>query len=482
MTEFNKPVSVKREGAPLVYSLHNASESESIAIRSVHQQCKSKSVVDAQVSVTTLRQRGLFLTSCTSSHSLSRIRFAQARVSLVHPPTNPTILLRPTPLIPRFMPDRSDDEKDNSLASANSLPVFLLGLLLGFLSHSLIMGCFESKEQAIPAPQPAVPAPVKPVAAPVAEQPVLSVPRAAVQVTDRDRAELKAKSLRDKLSTFVLQSDEQMRQDGLSALQAKRAGNLSTARVILHRRSLLRAKVTTAQARVETVLGMIAAMEDAKDNAKTFDAIEKGTAMINEVMEGMSAERVKEVLDGSKEAEDRVREVNQMLGADGEMDQSDFEEEMAALEAEQPEAVKAADTVVEVPATTPAAPVGAEPFAIENTRAIPQQRDVLAAPVEPGALPVAVTTEVAEVKPVAVANALAEPHVPVTTDAAPPAPAVVVDAVTKTSAPIGTAETALERAEKIPDVPTVVPDMPATQVAAEEDGASMTDEKRLESA
>lgn len=218
----------------------------------------------------------------------------------------------------------------------NPLP-FALGLLVGFLTRPLIMGCFESKplpEPAAKQPSPAARAPA-PASTPVAPERVVSVPRPTVVVTDRDRAELKAKSLRDKLSVFVLQSDDEIRRYGLAAVAAKRAGHLTSARLYMQRRALLLKRTNATQARAKQALDMVAAIEDAKDNERTLDAIAEGTRMINEAMEGMDAEKVEGVLEENRDALDMVKEVNRMLGGEEDMPEDEFDAMMDELEREQ---------------------------------------------------------------------------------------------------------------------------------------------------
>lgn len=218
----------------------------------------------------------------------------------------------------------------------NPVP-FALGLLVGFLTRPLIMGCFGSKplpEPAAKQPSPAARAPA-PESAPVASERVVSVPRPAVAVTDRDRAELKAKSLRDKLSVFVLQSDDEIRRYGLEAVAAKRAGHLTSARLYMQRRALLLKRTDATQARAKQALDMVAAIEDAKDNLRTLDAIAEGTRMINEAMEGMDREKVEGVLEENRDALEMVKEVNRMLGGEEDMPDDEFDAMMDALEREQ---------------------------------------------------------------------------------------------------------------------------------------------------
>lgn len=220
------------------------------------------------------------------------------------------------------------------------IPPFL-GFLLGFLTRPLIMGCIESKPE--PIKQSTSPnnaqqqsQPVQPlIEQPIAANKVADVPKPKVDVTDRDRAYLKVKSLRDKAEYLALQSDAPLKEYGRRAVLAKRDGNMISARMLLVSRERLRQRVEMQMANVQRLNDMVDAMDDARQNEKLFEALESGTKAINEVLSVLTPEKVQQVLDDSHEAKGNVAELNALMGEDTvEMSEVDFETAMKELEGE----------------------------------------------------------------------------------------------------------------------------------------------------
>lgn len=224
------------------------------------------------------------------------------------------------------------------------IPSFL-AFLLGFLTRPVIMGCLQSKPQPIKHPtshtdiqQPLQQQPQ--LADPFVEQPlaadkVADVPKPKVEVTDRDRAFLKIKSLRDKVEYLALQSDAPLKEYGRRAVLAKREGNMVSARMFLMSRNRLRERVEMHMANVQRLNDMVDAMDDVRQNEKLFQALESGTKAINDTLSVMTPEKVQQVLDDSHEAKGSVAQLNALMGEeDAEMSDSDFETAMAQLEGE----------------------------------------------------------------------------------------------------------------------------------------------------
>lgn len=154
----------------------------------------------------------------------------------------------------------------------------------------------------------------------IAAEKIANVPKPKVQVTDKDRAQLKVKSMKDKVENFVMKSDLIMKEDARLALQAKQDGNLATAKMFLQRRKRLKKRVDMQLGNVERLAQMVDAMDEAQQNEKLFTALEQGTKTINDIMDKMKPHQVEKILAESRQAKDRVQEVNEILGLDASLD------------------------------------------------------------------------------------------------------------------------------------------------------------------
>lgn len=190
-----------------------------------------------------------------------------------------------------------------------------------------LMGCLESKPQASAAP-------VGPTADERRiEEAVVNVARAPIAVGDRERAELKLKTLRDRLHARVVQCEAVLRADGKLAVQMRKEGLVAEARLLVLRRRAARERIGKSEGLLSVVVEMIDGMDRARDNVKVVQALDRGTVAINNVMEGMSVERVRKALEDGNDAVAYVKEVGEAFQEEGLTDEQ-FEKGMAEIDEE----------------------------------------------------------------------------------------------------------------------------------------------------
>lgn len=108
-----------------------------------------------------------------------------------------------------------------------------------------------------------------------------------------------------------------------------------SARMFLMSHHRLRQRVEMHMADVQRLNDMVDAMDDARQNEKLFQALESGTKAINDILTVMTPEKVRRVLDDSRDAKESVAQLNAIMGEDSvEMSEPDFEAAMAQLEGE----------------------------------------------------------------------------------------------------------------------------------------------------
>ena len=274
---------------------------------------------------------------------------------------------------------------------------FLAGLALGFLARPLIMGCFQSKS-AIPVNpsnkqthmQPPVRVPIPPTplvyapqqryqashptqyATPAQQtphQPVLNVPRPNVTYGDRERAELKAKNMRDDLQSTISRCETVLSEDAKLALRLHKQGHAASARVLIHRRQMTRQKIGRTETLLKTVMEMIDSMDQAKDNVRLVEAMEDGTRAINDIMSGLSKERVQRAVQDNRDAIEYTREIARIMGEDVEMADDDFENAMEELEMEMADGADVGvQGIPQVPTEMPVLPVAQDREEVEEVR------------------------------------------------------------------------------------------------------------------
>lgn len=163
---------------------------------------------------------------------------------------------------------------------------------------------------------------------------VLSVPRAAARVSDSARAELKAKTLRDKLSQTIKQAEATIQDDAKLAVLEARAGRPASARVLLRKRRSAQARLARADVALSTVMDVLDGMDAARDNAALLKAVEEGTAAIREASRDVRPDRVKAALQDSREAVAYVKEVGALFEGEPDMDDDEVAAELEKLEVE----------------------------------------------------------------------------------------------------------------------------------------------------
>lgn len=186
------------------------------------------------------------------------------------------------------------------------------------------MGCFASKPESVPIPPSDVvekPAASRiSVSAPppslAAQQPVIQVVRPGVSVGAREKAELRVKTLRDRLQATVLASEKQMLDEGRLALQMSKEGRQATAKLLLQSRRHLKMRIEKCQVALTTAMEMIGSIEDADRNKRFVEAIENGNKVIEEIMGDLSPERVQKALHDKNEAKEYAEGINRMFEED----------------------------------------------------------------------------------------------------------------------------------------------------------------------
>lgn len=209
----------------------------------------------------------------------------------------------------------------------NPAPLQLLfGIILGFVSRPIIMGCFASKPAPVSAPSSDViekPAASRiSVSAPppslAAQQPVIQVTRPGVSVGAKEKAELRVKTLRDRLQATVLASEKQMLDEGRLALQMSKEGRSATAKLLLMSRRHLKMRIEKCQVALTTAMEMIGSIEDADRNKRFIEAVESGNKVIEEIMSDLSPERVQKALHDKNEAKEYAEGMNRLFEEDAE--------------------------------------------------------------------------------------------------------------------------------------------------------------------
>lgn len=200
---------------------------------------------------------------------------------------------------------------------------------------------------------------------------VVSVPRAAVTVGERERAELRVKNMRDKLTSTIIRSEQVMHEEGRLALRLRREGRLASAKILIQRRQLLKAKIDRAETQLSTVYDMIEGMEQAQDNRNLMLAIEQGTQAINDITKDVSVERMQSALADNREAIQYVDTLGHLLREDAQQIEAEFDYDAAfeqleeQLDEEQtPTAAAAAavDNIPDAPTTVPEEPYPPAPL------------------------------------------------------------------------------------------------------------------------
>lgn len=246
---------------------------------------------------------------------------------------------------------------------------------IGLLNHVLTMGCFQSSpaktestnKSHIPvhqttSPDTTIRRPEAEIDADASGQ-VVSVPRAAVTVGQRERAELRVKNLRDKLSSSIAQSEQVMQDEGRLALKFRKEGREASARILIQRRQLLKNKIARAETQLSTVYDMIEGLEQAQDNKNLMLAIEQGTQAINDITKDVSVDRMQSVLADNREAIQYVETLGDILKSEAQDIDAGFDYDAAfeQLEDEQLEeqstgATAAVQAIPDVPAVSPIEP------------------------------------------------------------------------------------------------------------------------------
>lgn len=166
---------------------------------------------------------------------------------------------------------------------------------------------------------------------------VLSVPRSAVTIGDREKAELKLKNMRDKMEDTIKRSESLLKSEGKLALQFKREGKAASTRVLLRKRVGLKDRIRKAELTLDKLSEMIDNLEIAHDNRRLIDALDKGNKVISDIQKDMSVDRVQSVLNDHHAAIEYVQQINDTISqnAGPELNQQEYDELINILEQEQ---------------------------------------------------------------------------------------------------------------------------------------------------
>lgn len=204
---------------------------------------------------------------------------------------------------------------------------------------------------------------------------VVSVPRAAVTVGERERAELRVKNMRDKLTSTIIRSEEVMNEEGRLALKFRREGRLASAKILIRRRQLLKDKIDRAETQLSTVYDMIESMEQAQDNKNLMIAIEQGTQAINDITKDVSVEKMQAALSDNRQAIEYVNTLGGLLRDNAQEIEAQYDYDAAFEQLEEqldehptPTAAAAAavDNIPDAPDTVPQEPY--PPALLANTQ------------------------------------------------------------------------------------------------------------------
>lgn len=135
-------------------------------------------------------------------------------------------------------------------------------------------------------------------------------------VTSADRAILKLKVMRDRLSLYQTQLQDVSDRELRLAQEALAQDRKDKALYCLRKRKERQVALTTSWRQLENTEQMILRMEAAQMDAAVMSAIRDGTEQLKQMQAatGLTAEEVERVMAAAQEAADEQREISELLG------------------------------------------------------------------------------------------------------------------------------------------------------------------------
>eukprot|EP01063_Lacrimia_lanifica_P005454 TRINITY_DN13226_c0_g1_i1.p1 TRINITY_DN13226_c0_g1~~TRINITY_DN13226_c0_g1_i1.p1 ORF type:complete len:210 (+),score=110.04 TRINITY_DN13226_c0_g1_i1:51-680(+) len=181
------------------------------------------------------------------------------------------------------------------------------------------------------------------------------------KVTDHDRALLKMKNSRDRLTKYQRHLDTVIAKEVEVARQLVKDGRKDRALLVLRKKRYQEDMLKKADAQLTNIMQMINDVEWAQQQNQYLDAMKEGTATLKSLQNEWSVEDVEKLMDDTAEAVAITNEVGELLGEALDADaalaaEEELEElERAALAAEVDKQDVPSKPMPDVPVAEPAA-------------------------------------------------------------------------------------------------------------------------------
>ena len=203
-------------------------------------------------------------------------------------------------------------------------------------------------------------------------------------MSEADKAQLKLKGQRDKLTQAQKRHSFLIESTRANAKKLAQAGKKKEAMILLKKKKSLEVQLKSVEDQFMQIETMISGIEQAGMQAKFVESMAAGNEALKSLTESMGGlEGVERLMDDTAETQAEWREIEEALGSSSSMldaeDEEAVMEELAMLD--QMEAMDLAEQMPDAPTTQPAETI-AEPAQLEEPepeRAEPAPRQMVAA-------------------------------------------------------------------------------------------------------
>lgn len=203
-------------------------------------------------------------------------------------------------------------------------------------------------------------------------------------MSEADKAQLKLKGQRDKLTQAQKRHSFLIESTRANAKKLAQAGKKKEAMILLKKKKSLEVQLKSVEDQFMQIETMISGIEQAGMQAKFVESMAAGNEALKSLTESMGGlEGVERLMDDTAETQAEWREIEEALGSSSSMldaeDEEAVMEELAMLD--QMEAMDLAEQMPDAPTTQPAETI-AEPAPLEEpepARAEPAPRQMVAA-------------------------------------------------------------------------------------------------------
>jgi len=150
--------------------------------------------------------------------------------------------------------------------------------------------------------------------------------------TEHDRAVLKLKVARDKVTKFKTKIDKEIEKSQEMARQLVRMKKKERAMLALKRKKYLEKQYETCDAELNNVKSLLCALEFAKVQQEIAQSLDKGNKALQHLQSQLSLEDAERIMEENAEALEYVEELSEILGQGlTEEDTNGLEEQLAAM-------------------------------------------------------------------------------------------------------------------------------------------------------